>query len=181
MLALVSSTFSVLAADSEDYILAPGDTINVTVYGEEDLTIEERRIDTRELLEYPYLGKISTKDKSLSDLQGEIVKGLKGRVLINPRVSVSIFKYRNFYINGVVHKPGNYEYEPGLTVEQAVSIAGGFIAKFRHTKGIYIIRSEETKYMDGDQLEAYLKDQDESRMSDRVNPGDTVYIISSLF
>ncbi|WP_117232534.1 polysaccharide biosynthesis/export family protein [Vibrio maerlii] len=181
LLALAGTSVNAVAAENGNYILGPGDVINITVYGEEDLTIEERRIDTREMLEYPYLDKISTKGKTPDQLQQEITNGLKGRVLINPRVSVSIDQYRNFYINGVVNKPGAYEYQPGLTVEQAVSIAEGFTAKYRNSKGIYIIRANETKNMDGDELEAYLEEQKESRLSDRVGPGDTVYIVTRLF
>ena len=181
LLALASSSFTAVAADNGNYILGPGDVINITVYGEEDLTIEERRIDTREMLEYPYLDKISTKGKTADQLQQEITQGLKGRVLINPRVGVSITKYRNFYINGVVNKPGAYEYEPGLTVEKAVSIAEGFQAKYRNSKGIYIIRENETSHMDGDELEVYLENQKESRLSDRIEPGDTIYIVTRLF
>ena len=42
-----------------------------------------------------------------------------------PRISVEIVGFRPFYILGVVQKPGEYDFRPGLTVMQAVSIAGG--------------------------------------------------------
>ncbi|MGF1753489.1 polysaccharide export protein [Vibrio makurazakiensis] len=178
---LIGVSIGVQADEGTHYTLAPGDAISISVYGEEDLSIEELRIDTRQMVEYPYLDKISTKGKTLNQLQEEITTGLKGRVLINPKVSVNIFSYRNFYINGVVNKPGGYEYEPGLTVEKAVSLAGGFIAKYRKSKGIYITRSNETKNLSEEELADYLDDQEESRISDKVGPGDTVYIVSSLF
>jgi polysaccharide export outer membrane protein len=41
-------------------------------------------------------------------------------------VTVSIDEYRNFYVNGMVEKPGGYPFSPGLTVRKAITIAGGF-------------------------------------------------------
>jgi polysaccharide export outer membrane protein len=41
-------------------------------------------------------------------------------------VTIAIEEYRNFYVNGMVEKPGGYPFAPGLTVRKAISIAGGF-------------------------------------------------------
>jgi len=181
LLSLVGVSLSAQADEDINYTLAPGDTISISVYGEDDLSIKELQIDIREIIEYPYLDKISTKGKTLNQLQEEITNGLKGRVLIHPKVSVTIFEYRNFYVNGVVNKPGGYEYEPGLTVEKAVSLAGGFVAQYRKSKGIYITRASETKHMSEEELIEYLDTQEESRTSDKVGPGDSIYVVSSLF
>ncbi|WP_423228428.1 SLBB domain-containing protein [Rhizobium tumorigenes] len=42
-----------------------------------------------------------------------------------PNASVEVAEYRPFYIAGLVSKPGKYSYAPGLTVIQALSMAGG--------------------------------------------------------
>lgn len=181
LLSLFGMSLCAQADEEINYTLAPGDSISISVYGEEDLSIEELQIDIREVIEYPYLGKVSTKGKTLNQLQEEITQGLKGRVLIHPKVSVNIFEYRNFYVNGVVNKPGGYEYEPGLTVEKAVSLAGGFMAQYRKSKGIFITRASETKHMSEEELIEYLDTQEESRTSDKVGPGDSIYVVSSLF
>src|SRR5580700_8199160 len=44
---------------------------------------------------------------------------------IRPQASIEILGYRPFYILGDVNKPGEYPYRPGLTVLEAISIAGG--------------------------------------------------------
>ena len=44
---------------------------------------------------------------------------------IRPQASVEIVQYRPFFILGDVGKPGEYPFTPGLTVLQAISIAGG--------------------------------------------------------
>ena len=46
--------------------------------------------------------------------------------LVEPRVSIAVLTYRPFYILGEVARPGEYEYQNGLTVGRAVALAGGF-------------------------------------------------------
>ena len=48
------------------------------------------------------------------------------KVLLDPSVSVELVGYRPMFILGEVTKPGQYPYEPGMTVLTAVAIAGGF-------------------------------------------------------
>lgn len=42
-----------------------------------------------------------------------------------PDVSVEVVQFRPIYIVGAVERPGEYAYRPGLTVLQAIGIAGG--------------------------------------------------------
>jgi polysaccharide biosynthesis/export protein VpsN len=49
--------------------------------------------------------------------------------LKQPRVSIYITRYRNFFVSGEVNRPGGYAYEDGLTVLKAVTLAGGFTDK----------------------------------------------------
>jgi polysaccharide export outer membrane protein/exopolysaccharide production protein ExoF len=60
-----------------------------------------------------------------------------------PQVSVEVAHYRPFYIVGAVNHPGEYPYRPGLTVLQALGIAGGL---FRLTEGgmVQFQRSAQT-------------------------------------
>lgn len=170
-----------IAEISDAYFLGPGDKISIIVFGEEDLSIELLNIDVSESFEYPYLGKVNTKNKSLSSLQNEIITGLKGDYLVSPKVNISIVNYRNIYVNGVVNKPGAFEYQPGLTVEKSIALAGGFISKFRRTSGIYITPEGKYKGLNEQELSEILKDQDEASLNDKVGPGDTIYTVSSLW
>src|SRR5690606_28130295 len=46
--------------------------------------------------------------------------------LVNPPVAtVEVVRYPSFYVTGSVDRPGEFEYRPGLTVLQAVAMAGG--------------------------------------------------------
>jgi polysaccharide export outer membrane protein/exopolysaccharide production protein ExoF len=62
-----------------------------------------------------------------------------------PQISVQIARYRPFYVVGAANHPGEYAYRPGLSVLQALSIAGGM---FRLTEGgmAQLQRSAQTTF-----------------------------------
>lgn len=170
----------------ELYKLAAGDVISIKVYGEENLTIAEQKIDNREVIDYPYLGVIKLGGKTLRQVQNEISMGLKGDYLVNPKVNVAIVQYRNVYINGLVNKPGGYEYEPGLTVQKAISLAGGVMSKYRRSARAYRTKSsDENKYanLTADQLsEEFEKNtKTEAELYQVIQPGDTIYVVASFW
>ncbi|MCC4796031.1 polysaccharide biosynthesis/export family protein [Vibrio lentus] len=183
MLTVFASTVSYAKADPTLYTLTAGDTISITVYGEDNLTIEELKIDNRETVDYPYLGKITLGGKTLEQLQQEITKGLKGNVLINPKVNVSIVEYRNIYVNGLVNKPGGYEYEPDLTVQEAISLAGGVLTKYRRSAKVYLISEGEYEGYTSEELsKAFESDtEDEVALYQKIKPGDTLHVIGSFW
>jgi polysaccharide export outer membrane protein len=183
MLTLLASATSNASTDSTLYTLTAGDTISITVYGEDNLTIEELKIDNRETVDYPYLGKIKLGGKTLEQLQQEITNGLKGSVLINPKVNVSMVEYRNIYVNGLVNKPGGYEYEPDLTVQEAISLAGGVLTKYRRSAKVYLISEGEYENYTAEQLtEAFESDtEDEVALYQKIKPGDTLHVIGSFW
>jgi protein involved in polysaccharide export with SLBB domain len=60
-------------------------------------------------------------------LEGEIESQLTEQgYLVGPQVSVEVLNYRPFYIIGEVNNPGSYQYVNGMTVINAVALAGGF-------------------------------------------------------
>ncbi|MER2268626.1 polysaccharide biosynthesis/export family protein [Methylobacterium oxalidis] len=61
--------------------------------------------------------------------------GRESSVVISPdAVSLAIVEYCPVYLNGDVSRPGAQAYRPGMTVRQAIALAGGFeIMRFRMT------------------------------------------------
>ena len=151
------------------YKLAAGDIITVRVLGEDDLRREKVRLSDSGTISFPVLGEIKVRGMTVGALEDYITRGLKGRYLLNPQVTVSIDEYRNFYVNGMVEKPGGYPFSPGLTVRKAVTLAGGFRERANRDK-INIIRDDDPK-------------QTPRRvdMNAPVLPGDIVTIEESFF
>jgi polysaccharide export outer membrane protein len=111
---------------SGPYHLAVDDQVRVITFGQEQLT-GQFRVNDRGTIAVPLLGAIRASGLTTSDLEREIEKVLKQKkVLLDPSVSVEVLGYRPMFILGEVSKPGQYPYEPGMTVLTAVAIAGGF-------------------------------------------------------
>lgn len=177
---------SVSANTTDLYQLAAGDVISIKVYGEENLTIDEQKIDNREVIDYPYLGVIKLGGKTLEQVQSEITQGLQGDYLVNPKVNVAIVQYRNVYINGLVNKPGGYEYEPGLTVQKAISLAGGVMSKYRRSARAYRTKSTESDqyaHLSAEQLaiEFDKNTETEAELYQVIYPGDTIHVVASFW
>jgi len=151
------------------YKLNSGDTITIRVLGEDDLKREKIRLSDAGTVSFPVLGEIQVKGMTASDLEKYITKGLKGRYLLNPQVTVSIDEYRNFFVNGSVEKPGGYPFLPGLTVRKAISIAGGFKERASRDK-IFVIRDDDPS-----------QTQHKVDMNAALLPGDILTIEESFF
>jgi protein involved in polysaccharide export with SLBB domain len=126
------------------YKLGSGDMITVRVLGEDDLKRERVRLSDAGTLSFPVLGEIVVRGMTVGALEEYIAKSLKGRYLLNPQITVTIDEYRNFYVNGMVEKPGGYPFSPGLTVRKAITLAGGFRERANRDK-INIIRDDDPK------------------------------------
>ena len=57
----------------------------------------------------------------------------------NPRVAIEVTNYRPFNVFGEVRNAGQYSYRPGLTVQDAVAMAGGYTYR-ANTRTLYVRR-----------------------------------------
>ena len=163
---------AVTAADPQflsSYKLGPGDVITIRVFGEDDLSREKIKLTDSGSLFLPGVGELVALGKTLGEVERLAVDRLKGRILVNPQVSVFVEEYRPFFINGMVDKPGGYPFQPGLTVRKAAAVAGGFKERASLSK-IFLIRS-------GDRTQQPLKVD----LNTVVLPGDIVTVEESFF
>ncbi|MEP5764902.1 MAG: polysaccharide biosynthesis/export family protein [Halieaceae bacterium] len=150
------------------YSLGAGDRIYIQVYGEEELSVEALLNDAGSF-SYPFLGELNAKGLTVSQLEGLIIDGLKGPYLVDPKVSVTIMEYRRFYVRGEVKKPGGFPYEPGMTLQKAVSLAEGFTDRASRTKFYIASDNDET---DEPRL---------AKLNTLIKPGDIITIEESFF
>lgn len=114
------------------YVLGPGDTIKLTVYGEETLT-GEYTLDQRSTVTIPLIGQVDAAGMTKQDLQSKIADLLvAGRYLQKPEVTVNMVTARPFFILGQVTNPGSYASQPGLNVLKAIALAGGYSPRAAH-------------------------------------------------
>lgn len=151
------------------YKLGAGDVITIRVFGEDDFTKEKIKLTDAGTVSFPAIGEIKVLGLTIGDLERIVVNSLRGRILVNPRVSVQIEEYRPFYVNGMVDKPGGYPYQPGLTVRKAASLAGGFRERASLSK-IYIIREDDP-----------AQRPQKVELNTPVGPGDILTVEESFF
>lgn len=125
-----------------NYKLGPGDIISIRVLGEQELSIEKARISDVGTIPMPAIGEVNALGRTIGEVERMVVEKLRGRILLNPQVSVLIEEYRPFFINGMVEKPGGYPFQPGLTVRKAAALAGGFRER-ASLKKIFLIRESD--------------------------------------
>ena len=93
------------AADTTDalstYRLNSGDVISIRVFGEDDFTREKVRLTDAGTVSFPILGEVPMLGRTVGEIETLVTERLKGRYLVNPRVSVWIDEYRSFFVNGM--------------------------------------------------------------------------------
>ena len=117
---------------SKAYQIGPNDVIRIQVYGEEDLSVE-RKVGGDGKIDCPLLGLIRVTGWTTEEIQADLTARLSAGYLKNPRVNVSIARHRNLYVSGEVKTAGAYPYEEGLTVQKAITMAGGFTERASKT------------------------------------------------
>jgi polysaccharide biosynthesis/export protein len=120
----VSSGQGAQAAVNGDYIIRAGDTIEMIVYREQDLSIRSK-VGRDGMVQLPLLGEVK-----LGGLTVRAATSLTRSNLVEPQIYLNVASYNTtkFTIIGQVNKPGTYEYaesEP-LGLLEAIGMAGGF-------------------------------------------------------
>jgi polysaccharide export outer membrane protein len=150
------------------YLLGPGDKIRVTVFGHTELS-GEFEVDAAGNVALPLIQSVPAQGLTPPALEKEIADRLEPDYLRDPKVSVEVLTYRPFYIYGEVMKPGSYPYVNGMTVHNAIALAGGFSYRARTST----VRLRRTK--DGQQSEMDVP------LETSVMPGDVIEVRERYF
>jgi protein involved in polysaccharide export with SLBB domain len=160
------TSLTIYAQAFSDYRLGVGDQLSITVFGEEELSTEVTLSDAG-TISYPFLGEIKVLDITIGELSTFITQKLANGYLVNPSVNVQVIGYREFYINGQIKKPGAYPYQPGLTLQKAIALAGGLTERASKTKQ-YVMRDGQDK-------------RKKIKPSNSILPGDVITVDESFF
>ncbi len=113
---------------SRGYNVGTGDKLSVKVIGEPELSAEYL-VDGSGNISMPYVQNLPVAGKTTAEIERMIVARLRDGFLRNPSVSVQATTLRPFFILGEVTTAGSFGYQPGITVQNAVAIAGGYSAR----------------------------------------------------
>jgi polysaccharide export outer membrane protein len=150
------------------YKLDAGDKLRVIVFGEMDLG-GEYEVDGSGFVRLPLIGQLRAGGLAVNEFEDSMKAALEEGYLKDARVSVEVINYRPFYILGQVNRPGEYPYVNGMSVLNAVALAGGYTYRANESN-VYLRRrgASEESLVPATQMT-------------RVQPGDIITVRERFF
>ena len=167
---LVGGGLAVLpVAQPAAYRLGGGDVVRLITFGEDSLTGEFRVSDSGTIA-LPLLGPLRAAGLSPDQLGKRVGDALvRANLLRSPSVSVEVIAYRPIFVLGEVNKPGQYPYQPGMTVVTAVAVAGGFTYR-AFDRYASVVRTTDNEAIEG-----------RATRQSFLQPGDVVTVYERRF
>jgi len=148
------------------YRLSPGDRLEVQVQGHEKLTTEAT-LDGSGAVSLALVDRVRLAGLTLPQARRRIANAYEPGYLNEARVNLRVLNYQPVFVLGEVKEAGRYDYERGLTVMEAVALAGGYSYR-ADPDDITLVRGG-----DGEAREV--------GEAARVLPGDTVRVGQRFF
>ncbi len=162
------------------FFLDVGDVIFISVYNEPELK-GTYQIFPNCKIQFPLIGGVKVCGKTPDRLASEIADRLHAKYLQQrPSVVVEVkqFNSKKIHVLGEVNKPGRFTYTPGMTLVEAIAMAGGFtkLAAYNDTRLIRNINGKKFVYR------IPLGGLGQKKLPDiHLRPGDVIFVPKSWF
>lgn len=135
------------AAAAEEYIMTPGDQLQIYVLGHPDISSTRANSDSSYTvrpdgkLNFPLVGEIDVNGLTVFEFTNLLTKELS-EYIINPKITVNVAKLgtTRVFVLGEVKNQGMHELTKSHRVLDALGAAGGFTEKSAK-KNIYLVRN----------------------------------------
>lgn len=126
-----------------NYIIGPGDVIQVQLYGKESKS-HQLVVDRQGQITIPDLGPIQVSGLSFDKMR-ELVQHQVSQRLIGMQAAISMGELRSIqiFVMGEAHKPGAYTVSSLTTITQALFVSGG-VSDIASLRNIQLKRGGET-------------------------------------
>lgn len=131
-----------------DYKIGPEDVLEISVWKEKDLQLQEVLVRPDGWITFPLVGNVKAEGRTAQEIHDEITARLQ-KYIPNPVVTVSVKKVAGYkvFVIGKVNKPGEYVIGRYVDVLQALTLAGG-LTPFADESDIRIVRKNQTTNKD---------------------------------
>ena len=155
-------------ATIQPYRLDSGDRLRITVFEQTGLS-NTYTVDQAGYISFPLIGQVPARGRTMTEVEKAIAQKLQQGFLRDPDVTIEVDRYRSIFVMGEVGQPGQYSYVPGMTIQNAVAIAGGFTAR-ANQRDIDVTRKINGEVMTG-----------RVTISNPLLAGDTSYVRERFF
>ncbi|MCD2181265.1 MULTISPECIES: polysaccharide biosynthesis/export family protein [unclassified Rhizobium] len=155
-------------ATIQPYRLDSGDRLRVTVFEQQSLS-NTYLVDQAGYIAFPLVGSVPARGKTIQEMESIIAGKLRQGYLRDPDVSIEVANYRSIYLMGEVGQAGQYSYVAGMTVQNAIAVAGGFSPRANQSN------VDVTRKVNGRIITGRIS------ISEPILAGDTIYVRERLF
>ena len=155
-------------ATIQPYALDSGDRLRITVFDQPSMT-NSYTVDQAGYIAFPLVGQVPARGRTLQQLSGQLASKLRQGYLRDPDVTIDVDRYRSIFVMGEVGQPGQYAYVPGLTVQNAIAVAGGYTSRANQAS------VDVTRKINGQVITGRVN------ISSAIIAGDTIYVRERLF
>jgi polysaccharide biosynthesis/export protein len=150
------------------YQLASGDRLRVIVFGQDTLS-NSYSVDGAGNISMPLIGSVKAYGLTTAELERSIAAKLQNGFLREPQVAVEVDAFRPFFVLGEVQTAGQYPFINGMTVQNAIAVAGGFSPRGSQSG------ADVTRLVNGRSVTGWVP------LTFPVRPGDTVTVRERFF
>jgi polysaccharide export outer membrane protein len=135
---------------SQDYLLGPGDIIEATVFGIDDLKGKALTLDSEGKISLPFINSVQLMGLTPREAELKVRTLYEASVMKNPQVSITVKEYHSQFVNvlGAVFKPGTYQLTRRAFLVDVLAMAGGLLTDKAEQKA-YIHRANALPVSDG--------------------------------
>jgi polysaccharide export outer membrane protein len=155
-----------------DYVIGPGDTVQVQLIGKENAEYE-LMVDRDGQLQFPGIGPIAVTGMRFVELKQALARRINKKMLgVTPYVSLGALRSMRVFLMGDVNRPGSYMVSALSTMTNALFVSGG-VKTIGSLRDIQLKR--RGKVVQHFDLYDLLLKGDTSK-DVRIQPGDVIFV-----
>lgn len=155
-----------------DYVIGPGDTIQVQLFGKENAEYE-LMVGRDGQLQFPGLGPVAVAGMRFVELKEELTRRISKKMLgVQPYVSLGALRSMRVFVMGDVNRPGSYMVSALSTMTNALFVSGG-VKTIGSLRDIQLKRSGKV-IQKFDLYDLLLKG--DTSTDSRIQPGDVIFV-----
>jgi polysaccharide biosynthesis/export protein len=164
---------------ARDYVIGPLDTLQVSVFQEQDISANGIVVDAAGSISMPLIGRLAAAGLTTTELAEKVREKLADRFYVNPQVTVTVSSSvsQRVTVQGEVTEPGIYPIQGPTTLLDAIALAKG------ETENAALREVVVVRFIDGKRSGAVF-DMQRIRRGDDADPAvqarDTIIVGHSV-